>query len=1236
MLRTLFGLNRPLRRFAEACAAAALGLLAPAFTALAQDVPEPAPLVLRNLALDGDFTNGGTATTSGIIAAPRKFGAWTVDLGNVGLHVNEFSTPGGVGNVVDLNGTRAGSIFQSIDTISSGRYTVSFLVSGNWSTNPDTPRSLSLRFGTEKVSRTLTRPAGWSKSNPQWQVFSADFLGTGLKTGLRLSSDDAGIPDGALITAIEIRGPVQIPGPLSSVPVPRPQNLADFVQDQEKAIALGKALFWDMQVGGDGRTACASCHWHAGTDARTSNMLNPGAPGSAFGPQRPESAALGSKAVSNFRGPAKGLKATDFPFHRLANPLVPGNSVTNPVVSDTMEVVGSEGVIAQLFKGITEGSEVDKGEKRSNPVFEVGGTSLRQTTGRNSPTPINAVFLDRSFWDGRANRYFNGVNEFGDLDPDARVLKASANGSLLPVRILLDNATLASQAVGPVDSHVEMSWLGRSIPDVGRKMLSLRPLALQRIAADDSVLAAYRDHSGKGLDAVTSGYASLIRSAFRPEWWSGTQITADGYTHMEANFSLFWGLSVMLYEATLISDKTPFDAFAAGNEAALSPQARAGLSIFMNEGRCIDCHAGSEFAGATISHVRPIMPDREGSVIEFMPTPKGPSFYDKGFYNIGVRQTLEDLGVGAAHPVFGPLSYTRQDQRGRNRDSKFNITPQARVTVDGAFKSPSLRNIELTGPYMHNGGMKSLTEVMEFYARGADFFHANIQDLSPGVQGIPILQNNPEGIAAVVEFLKHLTDERVRIQAAPFDHPELLLPDGPAEVTTLAALDRVIVFPATGRSGGAPIEDFESVLRNGLKYEAPVSEAPVADPVMEEETAVEEGGDAGTPGSGNPNQEPISLPTPDADDVPENKKHLIDRDVKPPREEAHEEGGEEEAHEEEPVVEEEPAEEEEAAEEPAEEEEAAEEEEMTEEPAEEEVVEEEVVEEPVVEEPEAEEPAHGEEGDHSNREPISLPTPDADDVPENKKHLIDRNVKPPREEAPEEGGEEEAHEEAPLFDEEPVVEEETVVEEEAAEEPVEVEEPAVEEAADLDAGSSKQHLLGRKVKPPRTAPSEPAMGEALPEARLMEGAEVMDVDVAPIGEELEEETVTFIAESEVVGADVESAKPELVQEPEVFMPHDVWVCVLPTPFSMGILGFPVDENGDPIIRRANPADAAGAEPAIADGELVTVTDIPVVDPKGILVGRTLKAAPAPADPDQPSPKGILLQRKTKPAPATAE
>ena len=56
--------------------------------------------------------------------------------------------------------------------------------------------------------------------------------------------------------------------PLNAIPVPEPSNLADFVKNKQAAIQLGKALFWDMQVGSDGIQACASCHFNAGADSR--------------------------------------------------------------------------------------------------------------------------------------------------------------------------------------------------------------------------------------------------------------------------------------------------------------------------------------------------------------------------------------------------------------------------------------------------------------------------------------------------------------------------------------------------------------------------------------------------------------------------------------------------------------------------------------------------------------------------------------------------------------------------------------------------------------------------------------------------------------------------------------------------------------------------------------------------------------------------------------------------------
>ena len=55
--------------------------------------------------------------------------------------------------------------------------------------------------------------------------------------------------------------------------------------------------------------------------------------------------------------------------------------------------------------------------------------------------------------------------------------------------------------------------------------------------------------------------------------WNSAKTTPAGFTQMEGNFSLFWGLAIQCYEATLVSDQTPFDQFLAGNQNAMSPAA---------------------------------------------------------------------------------------------------------------------------------------------------------------------------------------------------------------------------------------------------------------------------------------------------------------------------------------------------------------------------------------------------------------------------------------------------------------------------------------------------------------------------------------------------------------------------------------------------------------------------------------------------------------------------------------
>ena len=125
--------------------------------------------------------------------------------------------------------------------------------------------------------------------------------------------------------------------------------------------------------------------------------------------------------------------------------------------------------------------------------------------------------------------------------------------------------------------------------------------------------------------------------------------------------------------------------------------------------------------------------------------------------------------------------------------------------VDGAFKTAGLRNAELTGPYFHNGGQRTLEEVVEFYNRGADFALDNVGNLSPNIHPLDLSEQDR---ADLVAFLRTLTDERVRCEQAPFDHPEITLPDGHEGSTSSVsdngngnAVDRDDIISEVGATG---------------------------------------------------------------------------------------------------------------------------------------------------------------------------------------------------------------------------------------------------------------------------------------------------------------------------------------------------------------------------------------------------------------------------------------------------
>lgn len=114
----------------------------------------------------------------------------------------------------------------------------------------------------------------------------------------------------------------------------------------------------------------------------------------------------------------------------------------------------------------------------------------------------------------------------------------------------------------------------------------------------------------------------------------------------------------------------------------------------------------------------------------------------------------------------------------------------------GAFKTLTLRNVELTGPYMHNGILKSLSNVIDFY-NCAGFLAANAEsypDKHPEIVRLDMTKNDRR---ALEFFLLCLTDERVRHGKAPFDHPSINVVNGYAGDFS----ERILHVEAVGREG---------------------------------------------------------------------------------------------------------------------------------------------------------------------------------------------------------------------------------------------------------------------------------------------------------------------------------------------------------------------------------------------------------------------------------------------------
>ncbi len=147
------------------------------------------------------------------------------------------------------------------------------------------------------------------------------------------------------------------------------------------------------------------------------------------------------------------------------------------------------------------------------------------------------------------------------------------------------------------------------------------------------------------------------------------------------------GKAIAAYERTVLSGDAPYDKFKAGDKTALSESAQRGMKLFFGKANCSACHAG-------------------------------PNFTDNGFHNIGVPGT----------------------DAGREAISKS-------VGDKGAFKTPTLREIARTAPYMHDGSMKTLEEVVAHYNKGGTPHDQLDEEIFP-------LKLTPEQVADLVAFMR--------------------------------------------------------------------------------------------------------------------------------------------------------------------------------------------------------------------------------------------------------------------------------------------------------------------------------------------------------------------------------------------------------------------------------------------------------------------------------------------------
>jgi cytochrome c peroxidase len=200
------------------------------------------------------------------------------------------------------------------------------------------------------------------------------------------------------------------------------------------------------------------------------------------------------------------------------------------------------------------------------------------------------------------------------------------------------------------------------------------------------------------------------------------------------------GKALAAFERTRLSTEAPFDRFLRGDEKALNASQRRGWALFTGKARCGSCHTYD---------------------------PALPLFGDNRFHNTGVaagRQDFNQLATRAAE-IAAAGNQAEIDKLALETDyselGRFLVTKKREDA--GAFKTPFLRDVLLTGPYMHDGSMETLWDVVEFFNKGGEPNPFRDAEMKP-------LGLTASEVDDVVNFLGALTSDRfAELRAAELD-----------------------------------------------------------------------------------------------------------------------------------------------------------------------------------------------------------------------------------------------------------------------------------------------------------------------------------------------------------------------------------------------------------------------------------------------------------------------------------